>query len=987
MNRKSILAVLLALALGLAFGSDRAVARVRPSSDLLLPSFEVDLGDSTMTTLWSVANALDLRVSAVATLYTNWGIPVLEVPLDFAPRQVQTLNLRDWIVLGQLPGGSLSADQLAELQAALSGEAAPKDGLFYSTPTTPGRAMGYAVVRVQGTERPAALWGDFFTMGPGKTAASGDILVDLSSSSDCSDLCSRHALRFLAGAPFAGTQLVIWTPKSGQPSTAADDASEATVTAHARLYDQSGQPLGERQLQLQPMAIVDLAELAPGDQLGWIDLDLGTSSFVGVRYSGKGTDAIAFQSACLTVFQGPPPGLTIRKVINGYHPEAAPGPILPLGSPITWSYVVKNTGQVPLTHVQVSDDKGVAVSCPKTTLDPDEQMVCTGKGTAVACQYSNVGTVLATPPNGPALEAQDTSWYYGDPAAAITVTLATNGQHATAPPGIEVAAGSKVTWTYLVTNTGKSTLDGVAVTDDHGVPVSCPRSSLAPGASMTCTASAAAVAGQYANVGTASGKPPCGPPVQAQDRGWYHTSRQCTAHPAIEIEKYTNGQHVTAAPGPTIAVGDPVTWTYEVTNTGDVALSSVAVSDDQHVAVSCPKSALKPGETMTCSAHGAAVAGQYKNVGTATGQPTCGAAASDHDASYYYGQPKPPGISIKKYTNGQYVTGAPGPKVAVGSAVTWTYEVKNTGQVTLSNVHVSDNRGVAVSCPKTTLAVGEVMTCTGYGTATACQYSNTGTATGASPTGATVTDHDDSWYFGTTNPAIQIKKYTNGQHVTAAPGPTIAVGAPVTWTYEVTNSGDVALSNVAVADDQHVAVSCPKSALQPGETMTCSAHGTAVAGQYKNVGTATGQSPCGTAVTAADSSWYYGQGYDQPGQGCTPGYWKNHPSSWPPTGYSTSQTVASVFSEAARYPSRGSATLLQALSFQGGPDLDGGVQTLLRAGVSALLNAADPLVNYPRKTSAVISSVNAALASGSRDTMITLAGQLDADNNLPCPLN
>ena len=27
----------------------------------------------------------------------------------------------------------------------------------------------------------------------------------------------------------------------------------------------------------------------------------------------------------------------------------------------------------------------------------------------------------------------------------------------------------------------------------------------------------------------------------------------------------------------------------------------------------------------------------------------------------------------------------------------------------------------------------------------------------------------------------------------------------------------------------------------------------------------------------------------------TPGYWKNHPEDWPPTGYSVSQLVSSVF--------------------------------------------------------------------------------------------
>jgi hypothetical protein len=43
--------------------------------------------------------------------------------------------------------------------------------------------------------------------------------------------------------------------------------------------------------------------------------------------------------------------------------------------------------------------------------------------------------------------------------------------------------------------------------------------------------------------------------------------------------------------------------------------------------------------------------------------------------------------------------------------------------------------------------------------------------------------------------------------------------------------------------------------------------------------------------------------------------------------------------------------------------------------------------SYPRTPAGVISDVSSALASGNRDTMITLASQLDADNNLGCPLN
>ena len=121
--------------------------------------------------------------------------------------------------------------------------------------------------------------------------------------------------------------------------------------------------------------------------------------------------------------------------------------------------------------------------------------------------------------------------------------------------------------------------------------------------------------------------------------------------------------------------------------------------------------------------------------------------------------------------------------------------------------------------------------------------------------------------------------------------------------------------------------------------------------------------------------------------GCTPGYWKNHTDSWPPTGYSPSQKVQSVFQRAAGYPALGGSALLQALSFQGGSTLDGAAGNLLRAAVAGLLDAAHPNVSYPRDPAQLIQDVDAALASNDRDTMLTLASAIDHDNNLGCPLN
>lgn len=112
--------------------------------------------------------------------------------------------------------------------------------------------------------------------------------------------------------------------------------------------------------------------------------------------------------------------------------------------------------------------------------------------------------------------------------------------------------------------------------------------------------------------------------------------------PAVAIEKHTNGDDADFAPGPTMTVGDAVSWTYVVTNSGTVALSGISISDDQGVSVSCPATSLNAGQSMTCAGSGTATLGQYRNIGrvTATGANPSGSgtvSVSDEDTSHYLG--------------------------------------------------------------------------------------------------------------------------------------------------------------------------------------------------------------------------------------------------------------------------------------------------------------------------------------------------------------
>lgn len=110
-------------------------------------------------------------------------------------------------------------------------------------------------------------------------------------------------------------------------------------------------------------------------------------------------------------------------------------------------------------------------------------------------------------------------------------------------------------------------------------------------------------------------------------------------NPSIDINKTTVGGAGTPGDGVEITVGDTVTWSYLITNTGNVPLTGIAVSDDQGVTVTCPAAEMLPAETMTCTATGTAVLGAYSNIGSVTGSPPKGSDVTDTDSSSYTGVP------------------------------------------------------------------------------------------------------------------------------------------------------------------------------------------------------------------------------------------------------------------------------------------------------------------------------------------------------------
>ena len=243
------------------------------------------------------------------------------------------------------------------------------------------------------------------------------------------------------------------------------------------------------------------------------------------------------------------------------------------------------------------------------------------------------------------------------------------------------------------------------------------------------------------------------------------------------------------------AAGTVITYDYLVTNTGNKTLNSIEVSDTTAgvSAVSCPDSTLAPTADETCTATYTTTqadvdAGSVTNIADVSGTPNQGPAVTQV-TSLTIPAVQNPSIGITKTADVNSFS-------AAGTPITFSYAVANTGNVTLSSVHVTDPQpGLsAVSCPHATLAPAADETCTATYTTTQADVdagglTNTGTASGNAPNGNAVTDQDSLTVPAVQNPSIGITK-------TADVGDFSSSGATIGYDYAVTNTGNVTLTSV-----------------------------------------------------------------------------------------------------------------------------------------------------------------------------------------------
>lgn len=371
------------------------------------------------------------------------------------------------------------------------------------------------------------------------------------------------------------------------------------------------------------------------------------------------------------------------------------------GEAVTYSFVVKNTGNTKLTNIKIDDPMlggqvgtiaSLEVGATSAPITKSYTIPNDATGT-----IKNVATATGTPVNPDGTVRPNVK---DDDPADVVVTLR-QGQtiEKSVTPSV-AAVGTEVTYTISVKNTGEAPISNVLVTDatlNKELTIAGP---IAPGATGSVQVKYTLKAGDFkegvfTNVACLKGTQTC--------------DDAKVSEPKVELIK---SGPATARPG------EKVTYTFKVKNTGIVDLTNIKITDETlskytntPVVINIPGT-LKPGQTSAEKTFEFTIpvnfeGNIFKNVAVVTSnpidpvtkEPVTGVVVKDDDDH---------NITLIKWT----ATKTADKSVVVpGTTVTYTITVKNTGGTVLKNIEVSDptigfpenGKPVVIA----TLAVGE----------------------------------------------------------------------------------------------------------------------------------------------------------------------------------------------------------------------------------------------------------------------------------------
>jgi uncharacterized repeat protein (TIGR01451 family) len=538
-----------------------------------------------------------------------------------------------------------------------------------------------------------------------------------------------------------------------------------------------------------------------------------------------------------------------------------------VGDVITYHFVVTNTGNVTLAPVTMTDTKAVfAPTATIATIAPgatDNSLIATHALTAADLalgQYQNQSTVTGkTPKIGNISALSDDNDLIGHdptivqwPAIALIKTV-----NITGPNKINGAidvnsngftdAGDTIEYSFKVINTGKFILNNIVITDPlmpTGIS-GAPLNGLAPGAfddthftGLYTITQADVNRGHVDNTAKVEGTDINGTMVVDYSDPGVPTADAPTIttippHPVLTLVKLQsaiedrNNNSLTD-------VGDVIRYTFTITNAGNLPFNSVSLVD-------LLPGAVVSGTTLTNFAPGAQsntytasytitsrdmTVGSVSNQARVTGILANGQTTVDlsDNADPTLNNPTvtpivvKPAIALIKRVFSVVDTNTNG-TTDVGDVINYTFDVRNTGNVPLTNVFINDllvgatvTGGPILNLPAgntdtTTFKANYALTAADI---TAGRVSNTARIFGTYNT-TTVTDDSDNASYTANNPTVTtlgagiavvkiFTGFTKPDGSALLPADFVQADYLANYTFEVTNLGSGAINNVSISD-------------------------------------------------------------------------------------------------------------------------------------------------------------------------------------------
>ena len=494
-----------------------------------------------------------------------------------------------------------------------------------------------------------------------------------------------------------------------------------------------------------------------------------------------------------------------------------------------------------------------AGSYTMTATDPPGHalVACHGSGVAAPNGLS-ASEAVAVPAGG-----SGNGTFYAAPTTFVVPLGASISLHESSLQASFSGAGQTIDYHYLVTNTGREALSHITVADARtGLSfVSCPATSLAAGSQETCTAtyvttSADVDAGSIVNTATATGTPLAGPNVTSAPSTITLTIPD--QPPGISVVLSVPADEMTYD-----AVGDVVHFHYDLTNTGDVDLDDVAVTNS-YAAVPTPDCATTLDALSSETCHAAYTvtqadldAGHIVNTATATGTTDAGPVTGTSNTVTLSAIQKlaghiflclggPTNIEITGGTLGatgpQDIPTQPNPIHPAVDVPSGDYTMTATNPPGYVLVNCAAPSGDTVN------RITEAVISPDGGSATmTVPVPNGGEGIG-------------EFFVAPAHPGISLVKTASQPYYTAA-------GQTINYNFRVTNTGNIGLDNVGIKDELAgvTALSCPEAVLAAGATETCTGTYTTTAADVSakslvNKATAHGTPPHGDTVNSSASS-------------------------------------------------------------------------------------------------------------------------------------